>query len=214
MKFFDKFLDKMIEKKPLPQKERIDLENFHKNEEHNAKLRKKFVDRIVKDMKKIQKCDFAKLYISKVHKETEDMVANLKAYSHHDRFSEVFSYLINCSRWYALYYLNTDESRKDTEIDKVSDRLTDLYDVTILHLLKHFNYDRREPLIYKNCQIFYQTNEEGKTIADFSASKISQLSNLVFAIRDQDNNKVFDAYNKLGDSNLMQFSPSPFPEFE
>ena len=214
MKFFDKIIDKMIVKTPSVDTDRLMLEEFQKYEKFNNQRSKKILDVINKDMNKLRSSNLGIKYGEDMLNQTTSMIDQIKNFTGNSRYASSLAYTIDCARWYALYYMNSDKAREDQEIDKTTDRLVDIYDLIVLITLKYINRDRREKLSYKNNQFHGMLTEDGKTIMNFTASKTMALSELVYALRDQDNTGVFEAYNKLGETNLNQFTPSPFPEFE
>ena len=214
MKFLDKIVNKLVNKTPNENTDRIQLENFQEYEQYNNKRSKQILDAMNKDLNKIRNLPFAYNYVEEVLNTTESIIAQMTDYTGDKRYADAFSYLIDSARWYALYYLNTDKARMDTELDKIADKLVDIYDVMMLVTLKHFNRDRKEKLRYENYQFKGNVSENGKSLITFTASKTMALSELIYALRDQDNNSVWECYNKLGEANLTQFTPSPFPEFD
>ena len=207
MGFFDKILNKAI----VPN--RIIFDNFADNYQLNLNRVKYVLDKVTMDMRKIRNMRFAPIYMEEMLKENEDQQQQIIYLSGSKNFSGPLSYILDCQKWYALYFMNTDKGKTDKERKVIIDSLQDLFELSIFITIKHFAFDRNEKLEWKDNAFWYRKDSAGKEVVKLVVENLEILLLLKTAVQAKDNTKVFEAYSKLKEFNIQLVKESPFPDF-
>ena len=204
-------IDKIFKKVAVPN--RLIFDDFVDNFQVNLNKIRVMTKPILKDMQRIRKCNFAVDYMEDLLNEKLELKSKLIEITGSDNFSGPLSFVIDSAEWYALYFMNTDEGKKEKERDKVSNRLVDLYDLTVFALMKYFNMERKEPMIIKDNKFYLLKETDGASSIRLVAEIISNISTMVTAVRENDNTKVYNVYQNLRELNVVKQETSPFEEF-
>lgn len=212
MSIIDKIKSKLKTKKEVYDINRLNLHEFRDKE--NGKKAHKMLKQIDRDMVNFRFCDFYHQNKDEVFNDTTNLINSINNFTNNALYAESIAYLTESARWYAIYYLNADESRTQKEINLVSDKLIDVYDLITYTTLKYFNYERMEPLAYIGTKFYCKNDKNGSPLVNFIAEKLRTVSDLVYSIRDRKNNDVFFDNQTLAESEIIQISDAPFQEFE
>lgn len=212
MSIIEKIKSKLNSKKEVYDVNRLNLHEFRDKE--NGKKAHKMLKQIERDMANIRLSDFYYKYKDEVYNDTTNLINSIKDFTNNALYSESIAFLTESARLYAIYYLNADESRTQKAINLVSDRLIDVYDLITFTTLKHFNYERTEPLVFIGTKFYCKNNKNGSPLVTFIATKLRTISDLVSSIRDKNNNNVFFDNQTLAESEIIQITDAPFQEFE
>lgn len=206
-------IDKIFKKVAVPN--RLIFDDFVDNFQVNLNKIRVMTKPILKDMQRIRKCNFAVDYMEDLLNEKLELKSKLIEITGSDNFSGPLSFVIDSVEWYALYFMNTDEGKKKKERDKVSNRLVDLYDLTIFAILKYFNFERKEPLEFRKMEnkFYHQSNTDGMGSLRVVGEILNNIADLFKAIYDADNTRVYNVYQNLRELNVVKQETSPFEEF-
>lgn len=192
---------------------RLDLTNIVKNEKQNKKKAKKFLKLIESDIHKMRNTKHVCSYNKILDDESYVYEDNILKHSKHAMFSTSLAYFNYATRYYALYYLYADNGKELNNRAAIIEGLTHVYDLTVYTTLNHFNYTCNKPLIWQFNTFFSQLDFTDDHIIYHINECLENINSLVSAIDKCDNLKVYEAYTKISNSQIINISTEPFPEF-
>ena len=204
-------MDKIFNKVAVPNK--INFDNFAENYELNLNRVRVVLDKVSMDMRKIRDMKFAPTYMEELLNEHEEQLQKIVYLSGSKNFSGPLTYILDCQKWYALYYMNTDKGKTDKERKSTCERLDELFELSIFITIKHFAFDRKEKLEWKDRAFWYNKNTTGYEVIKLVIENMEIILGLKAAIKEKDNTNVFQMYSKLRDFNTQMVKESPFDDF-
>lgn len=196
------------------QDSRLDFENFQKKDKQNRKKFKKFLKYVNNDVDDILKYHFAKLYSKDINKESNDYERQLIEFTGSKNFASGLTYLQEAQKWYALYYMHTDEGKNIDNRLTILEGLIFINDLIIYSTLKHFNGVKHKPLIWKEDDFFSTEDFDEQPVVSHIYSNLQNLFELITAVDKADNLAVYTAYTHICENeNTPNKLLEPFPEF-
>ena len=95
----------------------------------------------------------------------------------------------------------------------IMERLDELFELSIFITIKHFAFDRREKLIWKDNGFYHSKDTTGKEVVKLVIENMEMILGLKAAIQEKNNTNVFQMYLKLRDFNIQMVKESPFDGF-
>jgi hypothetical protein len=205
-------MDKIFNKAVVPN--RMIFDDFANNFEVNLNRVRVITDKLKKDNSRIRDMKFAPTYMEELLNENLEQRQKIVELSGSNNFSGPLTYIIDCQKWYALYYMNTNKGKTDKERKLICERLDELFELTIFITIKHFAVDRKEKIEWKDNAFWYNKNTTGKDVVKLVIEIMEINLGLKNAVEHKDNTQVFQMYSKLRDPNIQQIVvENPFPEF-
>lgn len=185
---------------------RPDLANFKENIKMNQEIIKKNIKKISKDVNKFLDSKFSRNYVEDFYNDKISNKQRLLAVSGSENFACCMESIIEYQKWYALYYMNCEKAKTEKERRRISDNLVDVYDACVYTMLKYFNYEIGEYLVWvNNCEFMFSKDSKKQELVMFAIKNLNNIIKLIDAIRGEDNTSVYQAYCTVADKNFCDF---------